>query len=161
MDYKRIQIDSIAIGVKDVYNIDLSKDGYINTYLTVGHLSSNLDSFNNTNTLDYRHNLIVSDKAVGVHTTRNIINSKTNESFIVQGNIHCTGILYANSIILDETIKPLEKQTIDEFKQILNRLSSHLLFYNTKDFTDNNIYTTHNVIIGNDYNANNNTIQNL
>ena len=157
MDYKRIQIDSIAIGVKDVYNIDLSKDGYINTYLTVGHLSSNLDSFNNTNTLDYRHNLIVSDKAVGVHTTRNIINSKTNESFIVQGNIHCTGILYANSIILDETIKPLEKQTIDEFKQILNRLSSHLLFYNTKDFTDNNIYTTHNVIIGNDYNANNNT----
>ena len=157
MDYKRIQIDSIAIGVKDVYNIDLSKDGFINTYLTVGHLTSNLDIVNNTNTLDYRHNLIVSDKAVGVHTTRNILNSKANDSFIVDGNIHCTGILYANNIILDETIKPIDQQTIDDFKQILNRLSSHLLFYNTKDFTDNNIYTTHNVIIGNNYNATDNT----
>ena len=49
MDYKRIQIDSLAIGVKDVYNIDLTKDDFINSYLTVGHLSSNYDSINRTN----------------------------------------------------------------------------------------------------------------
>ena len=157
MDYKRIQIDSIAIGVNDVNNIDLTKDDFINTYLTVGHLSSNFDSINNINTLDYKHNLIVSEKGVGVNTTRNLINLKSNDSLVVQGNIHCIGSIYANGIVLDETIETTLSQSIQDFKQILNRLSSHLLFYNTKDYTDNNIYTTHNVIIGNDYNATNNT----
>jgi hypothetical protein len=158
MDYKRIQIDSIAIGVKDVYNIDLSKDDFINTYLTVGHLSSNYDSITNKNTLDYKHNLIVSEKSIGVNTTRNLLNQKPNDSLIVEGNIHCIGNIYANGIILDETIKPTTlSQTIQDFKQILNRLSSHLLFYNTKNYIDNNIYTTHNVIIGCENNATNNS----
>ena len=157
MDYKRIQIDSIAIGVKDVYNIDLTKDDFINSYLTVGHLSSNYDSINNINTLNHKHNLIVSEKGVGVNTTRNEINLKSNDSLIVQGNIHCIGNIYANGIILDETIITTLPKTIEDFKQILNRLSSHLLFYNTRDYTDNNIYTTNNVIIGNDFNANNNS----
>ena len=154
MDYKRIQIDSIAIGVKDVYDLDLSKDNFINTYLTVGHLP---DIALNLTSMDYRHNLIITEKAVGVNTTRQIINSKSNDSFIVQGNIHCMGTIYANDINLNETISTTLPKTIQDFKQILNRLSSHLLFYNTKDYTDNNIYTTHNVIIGNDNNADNNT----
>lgn len=153
MDYKRIQIDSIAIGVKDVYDLDLSKDNFINTYLTIGHLPDLTIS----NRLDFRHNLIVTETAVGVNTTRNIINSKSGDSFIVQGNIHCMGTIYANDINLNETIPTTLPKTIEDFKQILNRLSSHLLFYNTKDYTDNNIYTTHNVIIGNNNNADNNT----
>ena len=157
MDYKRIQIDSIAIGIKDVYNIDLSKDSFINTYLAVGHTTSNYDFNNNINTLDYHHNLIVTENSVGVNTTRNGLNLNPNDSLIVQGNIHCIGNIYANGIILDEQIETTLKPTIEDFKQILNRLSSHLLFYNTKDFTDNNIYTTHNVIIGNNNNADNNS----
>jgi hypothetical protein len=154
MDYKRIQIDSIAIGVKDVYNIDLLNDNFINTYLTVGNISSN--NTLNLSTKDYIHNLIVSETGIGVNTSRNILNLKSNDALVVNGNIHCIGSIYANNIILDEISTTLP-QTIADFKNILNRLSSHLLFYNTNSYIDNNIYTTHNVIIGTNTNAESNT----
>ena len=38
MDYTRIQIDSIGIGLSNIYNLDLIKDNFIKTYLAVGEL---------------------------------------------------------------------------------------------------------------------------
>jgi hypothetical protein len=161
MDYTRIQIDSIGIGLSNIYNLDLTKDNFIKTYLAVGELyneSHNITLDNNN--LNHIHNLVVTDKAVGVNTTRNNILSLPSKSLIVEGNIHCIGSITAESIILSEDIDISNNLTenIKTFNQVLNRISSHLVFYSVKDYLQNNIYTTHNVTIGNINNANHSTI---
>ena len=160
MDYTRIQIDSIGIGLSNIYNLDLIKDNFIKTYLAVGELyNENHNITLDNNNLNHIHNLVVTDKAVGVNTTRNNILLLPSKSLIVEGNIHCIGSITAQSIILSEDIDISVNlvENIKTFNQVLNRISSHLLFYSVKDYLQDNIYTTHNVTIGNINNANNNT----
>jgi len=150
MDYNRIQIDSIGIGINDITNLDLTLDNIYKTYLVIGDVGPI-----NTNTLNNIHNLIVSETAVGVNTTRSNLILNNSSSFVVSGNILCSGSIHAENIILDNNISLASN--VQTFNQILNRLSSHLLFYNVKNYLENNIYTTHNVIIGNEINANSNS----
>ena len=157
MDYTRIQIDSIGIGLSNINNLDLTKDNYIQTYLAVGEIYN--EGSDNTNSLNNIHNLLVTDTAVGVNTSRSNILKMPNKSLIVEGNIQCIGSITAQNIILSEDINISTNLTenIISFNQVLNRISSHLVFYSVKDYLQNNIYTTHNVTIGNLNNANNNT----
>ena len=160
MDYSRIQIDSIGIGLSNIYNLDLIKDNFIKTYLVVGELFNDSHDIKlDTNNLNHIHNFVVTDKSVGVNTTRNNIISLPNKSLIIDGNIHCRGSITAESIILSEDINISANlsENIKSFNQVLNRISSHLVFYSVKDYLQDNIYTTHNVTIGNINNANNNT----
>ena len=59
MDYTRIQIDSIGIGLSNIYNLDLTRDNFIKTYLAVGEYYNDnhditLDTNNfGLNTLSY------------------------------------------------------------------------------------------------------------
>jgi hypothetical protein len=158
MDYTRIQIESIGIGLSNIYDLDLTKDNFIRTHLAVGELYN--DSHNvslDTNRLNHIHNLVVTNKAVGVNTSRNKLLSLSNKSLIVEGNIHCLGSITAESILLDNINILTLSSDIKNFNQILNRLSSHLLFYSVKDYLQDNIYTTQNITIGTENNANNNT----
>jgi hypothetical protein len=159
MDYTRIQIDSIGIGLSNIYNLDLTRDNFIRTYLAVGDIfNSSHNVALDTNNLNHMHNLVVTDKAVGVNTSRNKILSLANKSLIVEGNIHCLGTITAESILLSNDIDILTLSTnIKSFNQVLNRLSSHLLFYSVKDYLQDNIYTTQNLTLGTMTNANNNT----
>jgi hypothetical protein len=160
MDYKRIQIDSIGIGLSNIYNLDLIKDEYIKTYLAVGELfNESHDITLDTNNLNHIHNLIVTDKSVGVNTTRNNIIKFPNDSLLIGGNLRCQGSIYAESVILSDDVNITANltQNILTFNQVLNRISSHLSFYNVKDYLQNNIYTTQNVTIGNLNYATNNT----
>ena len=158
MDYTRIQIESIGIGLANIYNLDLTKDNFIRTYLAVGELYNNSHNVSlDTNRLNNIHNLVVTDKAVGVNTSRNKLLSLSNKSLIVEGNIHCLGSITAESILLDNINVLTLSSDIKNFNQIINRLSSHLLFYSVKDYLQDNIYTTHNVVIGTENNANHNT----
>ena len=157
MDYTRIQIDSIGIGLSNIYNLDLTKDNYIQTYLAVGEIYN--ESHDNTNSLNHIYNLVVTDTAVGINTSRSNLLKMPNKSLIVEGNIQCIGSITAQNIILSEDINISTNLTenIISFNQVLNRISSHLVFYPVKDYLQNNIYTTHNVTIGNLNNADNNT----
>ena len=131
MDYTRIQIDSIGIGLSNIYNLDLIKDNFIKTYLAVGELyNENHNITLDNNNLNHIHNLVVTDKAVGVNTTRNNILLLPSKSLIVEGNIHCIGSITAQSIILSEDIDISVNlvENIKTFNQVLNRISSHLLF---------------------------------
>ena len=160
MDYSRIQIDSIGIGLSNIYNLDLIKDNFIKTYLAVGELFNESHNIRlDTHNLNHIHNFVVTDKSVGVNTTRNNIISLPNKSLIVDGNIHCRGSIRAENIILSEDINISANLTenIKSFNEVLNRISSHLVFYSVKDYLQDNIYTTHNVTIGNINNANHNT----
>ena len=159
MDYTRIQIDSIGIGLSNIYNLDLTRDNFIRTYLAVGDIYNSSHNISlDTNNLNHMHNLVVTDKAVGVNTSRNRLSSLVNKSLIVEGNIHCLGSITAESILLSNDIDILKLSTnIKNFNQVLNRLSSHLLFYSVKDYLQDNIYTTHNVTIGSKNNADHNT----
>ena len=81
MDYSRIQIDSIGIGLSNIYDLDLTKDNFIRTHLAVGEFYN--DSHNvslDTNRLNHIHNLVVTNKAVGVNTSRNKLLSLSNKS---------------------------------------------------------------------------------
>ena len=159
MDYTRIQIESIGIGLSNIYDLDLTKDNFIRTHLVVGEVYN--ESHNvllDTNRLNHIHNLVVTDKAVGVNTSRNKILSLSNKSLIVEGNIQCLGTISAERLLLSEDINILQLSTdIRSFNQILNRISSHLLFYSVKDYLQDNIYTTQNVIIGTENHADHNT----
>ena len=157
MDYTRIQIDSIGIGLSNINNLDLTKDNYIQTYLAVGEIYN--EGHDNTNSLNHIYNLVVTDTAVGVNTSRSNLLKMPNKSLIVEGNIQCIGSITAQNIILSEDINISANLTenIISFNQVLNRISSHLVFYSVKDYLQNNIYTTHNVTIGNLNNADNNT----
>jgi hypothetical protein len=149
MDYNRIQIDSIGIGLNDITNLDLTLDKIYKTYLVIGDVGTQqLNQLNNV------HNLIVTENAVGVNTTRNNIILNNSTALVVEGNINCSGSIHANNIILDNNISLATN--VQTFNQVLNRISSHLLFYNVKNYVENNIYTTHNVVIGNEENANSN-----
>ena len=155
MDYKRIQIDSIGIGLNDITNLDLFKDDYIKTYLAIGDVPNLLhDVTTDSNNLNHIHNFIVTDKAVGINTHRSNIYLQPNNSLIVSGNIQCSGSIHAENIILDNSLTLTSN--LATFNQVLNRISSHLLFYHVKDYLENNIYTTHNVIIGNEDISNSN-----
>jgi hypothetical protein len=149
MDYNRIQIDSIGIGLNDITNLDLTEDNIYKTYLAVGDVG-----IQHTNHLNNVHNLIVSESAVGVNTTRSNLILNNSTSLFVSGNILCSGSIHAENIILDNDISL--SSNILTFNQVLNRISSHLLFYNSKNYLENNIYTTHNIVIGNEINANSN-----
>ena len=153
MDYKRIEIKSLGIGLLDITNLQLTTNtGEIKTYLAVGQQQPN------PNPLLIKHNFIVTEKTVGINTTRERINSdNTNLGLLVQGNIKCEGSIYADNIILDNTNLPFLEKNQNNFSQILNRISSHLLFYNVRDYLQDNIYTNFNVIIGNQEYATNNT----
>jgi len=153
MDYKRIEIKSLGIGLLDISNLDLTNDNnnQIQTYLAVGQKEPN------TNSLDIKHNLIVSENAIGINTTRSNVNFDNVNRLIVNGNIKCTGSIIADNIILDSPNLDFLNSNKENFNQILNRISSHLLFYNVKDYLENNIYTNFNVVIGNEDYANNNT----
>jgi hypothetical protein len=159
MDYTRIQIESIGIGLSNIYNLDLTRDNFIRTYLAVGDIfNSSHNVALDTNNLNHIHNLVVTDKTVGVNTSRNKILSLANKSLIVEGNIHCLGTITADSILLSNDIDILKLSTnIKSFNQVLNRLSSHLLFYSVKDYLQDNIYTTQNLTLGTITNADNNT----
>lgn len=159
MDYKRIQIESIGIGLSNIYNLDLTKDNYIRTYLAVGELfNSSYNVINDKHNLNHIHNFLVTDKGVGINTTRSNVIENANNSLIVSGNILCKGTINAQTLILSEDINVTNNLTenIKAFNQVLNRLSSHLFFYNVKDYLQNNIYTTFNFTIGDINNANNN-----
>jgi len=149
MDYKRIEINSIGIGLLDIKNLDLIKDNFIKTYLAVGEIP-----FITTNNLDKKYNFLVTDKSVGINTSRNTLISNPDKSLMVMGNITCIGTLRAESIIVDDINLT---NNLFNFNQILNRISSHLLFYNVKNYLENNIYTNYNVVIGTQDYANNNT----
>ena len=125
MDYTRIQIESIGIGLANINNLDLTKDNFIRTYLAVGELYNNSHNVSlDTHNLNHIHNLVVSDKAVGVNTTRNKLLSLSNKSLIVEGHIHCLGSITAESILLSDNINMLTlSDDIKNFNQILNRLS--------------------------------------
>ena len=57
MDYKRIQIDSIGIGLNDITKLDLTKDNYIKTYLAVGDVPNlSHDISQDSNNLNHIHN---------------------------------------------------------------------------------------------------------
>jgi hypothetical protein len=160
MDYTRIQIDSIGIGLSNIYNLDLTRDNFIKTHLAVGEIyNESHDITLDTNNLNHYHNLVVTEKAVGVNTSRNIIISKPNNSLIVEGNIRCMGTITAENILLSEDINISSdlSANIQTFNQVLNRISSHLLFYPVKDYLQENIYTNHNVTIGSINHADNNT----
>ena len=155
MDYKRIQFDSIGIGLNDITDLDLTKDGYIKTYLAVGDVPNLLhDVTKDNNNLNHIHNFVVTDKAVGINIHRSNIYQQPNNSLIVSGNIQCLGSIHAENIILDNELSL--NQNLATFNQVLNRLSSHLLFYHVKNYLENNIYTTHNIIIGNEDISNSN-----
>jgi len=149
MDYNRIQIDSIGIGLNDITNLDLTLDKIYKTYLVIGDVGTQ-----QPNQLDNVYNFIVTENAVGVNTTRSNIILKNSTALVVEGNINCSGSIHANNIILDDNISLASN--VQTFNQVLNRISSHLLFYNVKNYVENNIYTTHNVIIGNEVDANSN-----
>ena len=150
MDYKRIEIKSLGIGLLDITNLDLTKDNFIKTYLAIGQKEKN------NNSLLIQHNLIVTENAIGINTTRNeVINDNTN-SLLVNGNIKCTGSIIADNIILDNPNLDILNNNMKNFNEMLNRISSHLLFYNVKNYLEDNIYTNFNVIIGNQELANNN-----
>ena len=149
MDYTRIQINSIGIGLLDIKNLDLIKDNYIKTYLAVGELP-----YLTTNNLDKRYNLVVTDKSIGINTSRNTLLLNPDKSLMVMGNITCIGTIRAESLILDNINL---NDNLFNFNEILNRISSHLLFYNVKNYLENNIYTNYNVVIGTQDYANNNT----
>jgi len=149
MDYNRIQIDSIGIGLNDITKLDLTLDNIYKTYLVIGDVG-----IQHSNTLNNIHNFIVSETAVGVNTTRSNLILNNSTSLLVSGNILCSGSIHAENIILDNDISLASN--VQTFNQVLNRISSHLLFYNVKNYMENNIYTTHNVIIGNETNANSN-----
>jgi hypothetical protein len=158
MDYTRIQIESIGIGLSNIYDLDLTKDNFIRTHLAVGELyNDSHDVSLDTNRLNHIHNLVVSDKAVGVNTSRNKLLSLSNKSLIVEGNIHCLGSITAESILLDNINILTLSSNIKYYNQLLNRISSHLLFYSVKDYLQDNIYTTQNVTIGSVNNADHNT----
>jgi hypothetical protein len=161
MDYTRIQIDSIGIGLSNIYNLDLIRDNFIKTYLAVGEIDNESHDITlDTNNLNHYHNLVVTNTGVGVNTSRNTIISKSNSSLIVEGNIRCMGTITAENILLSEDIKIASdlSSNIRTFNQVLNRISSHLLFYPVKDYLQENIYTNHNVTIGSISHADNNTI---
>jgi hypothetical protein len=149
MDYNRIQIDSIGIGINDITNLNLTLDNIYKTYLVIGDVGTQ-----QPNQLNNLYNLIVTENAVGVNTTRSNVAKKNSSSLVVEGNINCSGSIHANNIILDDNISLASN--VRTYNQILNRISSHLLFYNVKNYVENNIYTTHNVIIGNERSANSN-----
>ena len=90
MDYKRIEIKSLGIGLLDITNLQLTSDtGEIKTYLAVGQQQPN------ANPLLIKHNLIVTENSIGINTTRQKINSdNTNPALLVQGNIKCEGSIY-------------------------------------------------------------------
>jgi hypothetical protein len=159
MDYTRIQIESIGIGLSNIYDLDLTKDNFIRTHLVVGEVYN--DSHNvllDTHRLNHIHNLVVTNNAVGVNTSRNKILSLSNKSLIVEGNIQCLGTISAERLLLSEDIDILQLSTdVKSFNQILNRISSHLLFYSVNDYLQDNIYTTKNVTIGSVTNADHNT----
>lgn len=155
MDYKRIEIKSLGIGLLDITNLDLTKDDFIKTYLAVGQIkSSNLNS--STNSKDIKYNFCVTEKAIGINVSRNQINSDNDNSFIINGNIKCTGSIVADNIILDNPNINLLSQNMKDFNEILNRISSHLYFYNVKNYLDDNIYTNFNIVVGNQNDAANN-----
>jgi hypothetical protein len=149
MDYNRIQIDSIGIGINDITKLNLTLDNTYKTYLVIGDVGTQ-----QTNQLNNVYNMIVTETAVGVNTTRRNVAENNSSALVVNGNINCSGSIHANNIILDDNISLANN--VQTFNQILNRISSHLLFYNVKNYAENNIYTTHNVVIGNERNANSN-----
>ena len=152
MDYKRIEIKSLGIGLLDITNLQLTTNtGEIKTYLAVGQQEPT------PNPLLIKHNLIVTEKAIGINTTRQDINEDTEVALRVGGSIRCQGSIYADNIILDNPKLDILGSNMIEFNEMLNRISSHLLFYNVKDYLEDNIYTNFNVIIGNQEYANNNT----
>jgi len=155
MDYKRVQIDSIGIGLNDITNLDLTKDNYLKTYLAVGDVPNLYhDVTTDNNNLNHIHNLFVTEKGVGINTHRSNVYLQPNNSLIVSGNIQCSGSIHAENIILDNELSL--NTNLATFNQVLNRISSHLLFYHVKNYLENNIYTTHNVIIGNEDISNSN-----
>ena len=151
MDFKRIEIKSLGIGLLDITNLDLTKDNFIKTYLAVGQQEPN------SNSLLIKHNLIVTEKTIGINTNRSNVNLDNTNSLLVNGNIRCVGSIIADNIILGNPDINILDNNMKNFNEILNRISSHLLFYNVKDYLEENIYTNFNVVIGNQEYANSNT----
>ena len=83
MDFKRIEIKSLGIGLLDITNLDLTKDNFIKTYLAVGQQEPN------SNSLLIKHNLIVTEKTIGINTNRSNVNLDNTNSLLVNGNIRC------------------------------------------------------------------------
>jgi hypothetical protein len=153
MDYTRIQIDSIGIGLVDYKDVDLTSNGLIESYLAVGETIPEAAK-NDTNNLNYIYDLIVAKNHLGINASRLDLSTEReghNKRLLINGDILCNGIIHAENIMID-TIN--NSSTLAE---TLNRLSSHLLFYPIRDYLQNNIYTNYNLTLGHINNANNNT----
>ena len=154
MDYSRIQIDSIGIGLVDYKDVDLTRDdNFINSYLAIGETIPE-NAKNDTNNLNHIYDFIVAEKHIGINASRNefnILENGNNKCLLINGNVLCNGIIHAENIMID-TIN-----TSSTLAETLNRLSSHQLFYPIRDYLQNNIYTNYNLTIGHKNNANNNT----
>jgi len=148
MDYTRIQIDSIGIGLVDYKNVDLTRDGFINSYLAVGEKIPS-SAATDTNNLNYYYDFIVAENHIGINATRNQLTT-SNKSLLINGDIVCNGIIHAENIMIDSI------NTASTLAETLNKLSSHLLFYPIRDYLQNNIYTNYNLVLGHSNNANNN-----
>uniref|UniRef100_A0A6C0CFW7 Peptidase S74 domain-containing protein n=1 Tax=viral metagenome TaxID=1070528 RepID=A0A6C0CFW7_9ZZZZ len=151
MDYNRIQIDSIGIGLEINSNLDFIKYDYINTRLAVAETIPP-SAINDTNKLNHIYKLVVSDNNTGVNISRTDLNNNTDSAFVVNGNILCTGAIHASNITISSSISPTS--TLSE---IINEISANSLFYQIRDYTQYNIYTNYNVTLGTINDANNNT----
>jgi len=151
MDYNRIQIDSIGIGLENNSNLDFIKYNFINTRLAVAETIPP-SAINDSNKLNHIYKLVVTDNNTGVNTTRTQLNSNTDASFVVNGNILCTGAIHASNITISNNITPYS--TLSE---IINEISANALFYQIRDYRQYNIYTNYNVTLGTINDANNNT----
>ena len=148
MDYTRIQIDSIGIGLVDYKNVDLTRDGFINSYLAVGEKIPS-SAATDTNNLNYYYDFIVAENHIGINANKNQLTT-SNKSLLINGDIVCNGIIHAENIMIDSI------NTASTLAETLNKLSSHLLFYPIRDYLQNNIYTNYNLVLGHSNNANNN-----
>ena len=119
MDFKRIEIKSLGIGLLDITNLDLTKDNFIKTYLAIGQPNSNSI---NSNTLLIKHNFLVTEKAVGINTTRQSVNEENLTSLLVVGNIKCNGSIIADNIILDNPNVNILDNNMKNFNEMLNRI---------------------------------------
>ena len=74
MDYSRIQIDSIGIGLVDYKDVDLTRDdNFINSYLAIGETIPE-NAKNDTNNLNHIYDFIVAEKHIGINASRNEFN---------------------------------------------------------------------------------------
>jgi hypothetical protein len=151
MDYNRIQIDSVGIGLENNSNLDFIKYNFINTRLAVAETIPP-SAINDNNKLNHIYKLVVTDNNTGINTSRTELNRNTDAAFVVNGNILCTGAIHASNITISNSIN-----TNSTLTEIINEISANALFYQIRDYRQYNIYTNYNVTLGTINDANNNT----